>query len=165
MKKDLFVFDVESTSLHGTGFAVGCIVANQEGVEIDRFELLSLEGKEKAGEWVKINVIPNLSDMPTCETDLELRDKFFDFYMKHRETSNIYSDVNYPVETNFLAAVVADDLEKREWSMPYPLFDIAMSVSIDIDRCEKYAKETGKELRKHNPTDDSIASLYCYINR
>jgi hypothetical protein len=164
MNKNLFVFDCESTSLHGSIFAVGCIVADQKGKEIDRLELLSLEGKEKAGDWVKKNVIPNLQDMPTCNTDLELRNKFFDFYMKHKESSNIYSDVNYPVETNFLAAVVADDLKTREWSMPYPLFDIAMSVDINIDRCEKYAIETGKALRKHNPADDSIASLYCFLN-
>jgi len=165
MKKNLFVFDCESTSLHGSTFAVGCIVSDQKGNEIDRFELLSLEGKEKAGDWVKKNVIPNLSDMPICKTDLELRNRFFYFYMQHKESCNIYSDVNYPVETNFLAAVVADDLKNREWSMPYPLFDIAMFVDISIDRCEKYAKETGRTLRKHNPTDDSIASLHCFLNQ
>lgn len=165
MKKNLFVFDCESTSLHGSTFAVGCIVANHEGREIDRFELLSLEGKEKAGDWVKGNVIPNLSDMLTCKTDLDLRNRFFDFYMKHKDSCDIYSDVNYPVETNFLADVVSDDMNNREWSMPYPLHDIAMFVDMSIDRCEKYAKETGKKLRKHNPTDDSIASLYCFINR
>jgi hypothetical protein len=212
--KNIFVFDCESTSLHGTTFAVGCVVYSlldipykreyglsfgkkketrvekiennvyqynnmngreigayiceyfikKEWVEIDRFELLSLEGKEKAGDWVKENVIPNISDMPTCDTDKELRDRFFEFYMKHKENSDVYSDVNYPVETNFLAAVVADDLKSREWVMPYPLFDIAMYVDIEIDRCEKYENETGKKLRKHNPVDDSIASFHCFIN-
>ena len=165
MKKNFFVFDCESTSLHGSTFAVGCIVSDPKGNEIDRFELLSLEGKENAGDWMKENVMPNLSDMPTCKTDLELRNRFFDFYLKHKESCNIYSDVNYPVETNFLAEVVKDDFKNREWSMPYPLFDIAMSVDIEIDRCEKYTNETGKELRKHNPIDDSIASLYCFLNQ
>jgi len=163
--KHLFVFDCEATSLHGSTFAVGCIVADEKGAEIDRFELLSLEGKGKANEWVKLNVVPELNDIPTCKTDLELRNKFFDFYMKYKDSCKIYSDVNYPVETNFLAAVVADNLESREWSMPYPLYDISMFVDIDINRDEKYSKETGKQLRRHNPADDSIASLYCFLNR
>ena len=163
--KNLFVFDCESTSLHGSTFAVGCIVSNPQGIEIDRFEMLSLEGKEKAGDWVKQNVIPNLADMPTCETDLELRNKFFEFYFKHKETCEIWSDCNYPVETNFLEAVVADDVETREWSMPYPLKDISTIVDINIDRCQKYEEKTGKKLRKHNPTDDSISSLFCLLNQ
>jgi hypothetical protein len=163
--KNLFVFDCESTNLHGTTFAFGCIVADKTGKEIDRFELLSLEGKEKASPWVKENVMPSLSDMPTCETDLELRNRFFEFYMKHKESCDVYSDVNYPVETNFLSSVVNDDLKNREWLMPYPLNDIAMFIDVNIDRCEFYQKETGNRLRKHNPTDDSIASLYCLLNK
>lgn len=161
--KNLFVFDVESQSLHGTGFAVGCIVSDPKGNEIDRFELLSLEGKANANDWVKKNVIPNLQDMKTCETDLELRNEFFKFYQKHADSCNVYSDVNFPVETNFLSAVANDDLINRKFSMPYPLFDIAMFVDVSIDRCEKYEKETGKQLKKHNPTDDSIASLFCFL--
>ena len=162
--KNLFIFDVEATSLYGTGFAVGCIVAQPNGTIIDTFELLSEEGKKQAGEWVKTNVIPSLDDMPRCETDLELRNRFFDFYLRHKETCDFYSDVNFPVETNFLAAVVNDYLEKRQWSMPYPLFDIANSVQVSIDRAEKYENGTGCKLRKHNPVDDCIASLYCFIN-
>ena len=89
MQKNILLFDVESTSLHGTGFAVGAIVVNRGGTELDRFELLSKEGAEKANDWVKQNVIPNLSDMPTCETDKELRDAFFNFYLKHKETAEV----------------------------------------------------------------------------
>jgi hypothetical protein len=163
-KENLLVFDVEATSLHGTGFAVGCIVTNYKGKEIDKFELMSLEGAAKANEWVKGNVIPNLQDMKTCDTDLELRNEFFKFYQKHADKCNVYSDVNFPVETNFLSQVANDDLIHREFSMPYPLFDIAMFVDVTIDRCEKYEKETGLKLRKHNPTDDSISSLYCLLN-
>lgn len=153
---NILVFDVESTSLHGTAFAVGAIVVNEEGIEIDRFELLSKEGTKKVNEWVKQNVIPNLSDMPTCETDKELRTAFYDFYMKYKETSEVWSDCNFPVETNFLSSIVNDDLESRQWNMPYPLKDISTIVDINLDRIKEYPKS----LRKHNPLDDSIASLY-----
>lgn len=158
--KNILLFDVESTSLHGPGFAVGAIVVNSSGTELDRFELLSKEGAEKANEWVKQNVLPNLSDMPTCETDKELRDAFFNFYLKHKETAEVWSDVNFPVETNFLHAIVKDAPTEREWSMPYPLFDASTVVDVSIDRCA----ECGiKGLRKHNPLDDSRASVYFLL--
>lgn len=160
MKNNIFVFDVESTSLHGSGFAVGAIVVNKNKVEIDRFELLSIEGATKANDWVKENVIPNLKDMPTCAYDFTLREKFYEFYMKHKETAEIWSDCNFPVETNFLSEIVKDDIEARQWNMPYPLKDISTIIDIEIDR----VKECGiSGLRKHNPLDDSIASAYLLV--
>lgn len=161
MKKNIFVFDVESISLHGSGFAVGAIVLDVYGNEVDRFELLSLEGKELATSWVQANVLPSLSDMPTCQTDRALRDAFFEFYMKHKETCEIWSDVNFPVETNFLAEIVMDNIESRMWQMPYPLKDISTLIDVNIDRVERCGV---KGLRKHNPLDDAIASAYCLLN-
>ena len=165
MEKNILIFDVESTSLYGTGFAFGAIVVNHNGtIEFDRIELLSKEGAGKANDRVKQNVIPNLSDMPTCETDRELRDAFFDFYMKHRETANVWSDVNFPVETNFLNAIVNDSPNEREWLMPYPLYDVSSLVDVNIDRIKEYIRRNNfgdnlLKLRKHKPLDDSIASL------
>lgn len=157
--KNIFVFDVESISLHGEGFAVGAIVSDKNGIILEKFELLSLEGKEKAGDWVKENVIPHLLEMPTCKTSLELRTAFYDFYMKHRDTSEIWSDCNFPVETNFLSAIVNDDPNQRQWNMPYPLKDISTIVDVNIDRNKDFPN-----LRKHHPLDDSIASLYHLFN-
>ena len=161
MKENILVFDVESTHLHGSGFAVGAIVVNKgNGTEVDRFELLSKDGESFASDWVKENVIPHLKDMPFCNTDRELRDAFYEFYMKHRETSDIWSDCNFPVETNFLSAIVKDDFEARQWNMPYPLKDISTIVDIEIDR----AIESGiTGLRKHNPLDDARASAYFLL--
>jgi hypothetical protein len=157
-----FVFDVESTSLYGTGFAVGAVVVDQEGNEIDRFELLSKEGAEKANSWVKRNVIPNIHDMPTCENDEVLRFKFYKFYMKHKDTDTceFWSDCNYPVETNFLNAIVSDDVESKQWDMPYPLKDISTLIDINIDRAEACGIQG---LRKHHPLDDARASAALLI--
>lgn len=153
--KNIFVFDVESTSLYGIGFAVGAIVLTRTGEEVDRFELKSKEEEALAGEWVRENVIPHLQDMPTCDTARELRDSFYAFYMKHKDAAEIWCDCSYPVETNFLNAVVNDDIKNREWTMPYPLKDISTIVDINIDR----AVECGiSGLKKHNPLDDARAS-------
>ena len=160
MKQNILVFDVESTNLHGSGFAVGAIVVNRGGTEVDRFELLSKDGEALANDWAKGNVIPHLQDMAWCNTDRELRDAFYEFYMKHKDTAEIWSDCNFPVETNFLTEIVKDDFEARQWNMPYPLKDISTIVDIDLDR----VKECGiKDLRKHNPLDDARASVYFLL--
>jgi hypothetical protein len=159
-KENILVFDVESTSLHGTGFAVGAIVINRGGTEIDRFELLSIEGATAANDWVKQNVLPHLKDMPTCAYNGTLRDKFYNFYMKHKDTAEVWSDCNFPVETNFLSEIVKDNFAERQWQMPYPLKDISTVVDIDIDRIKEYGVS---DLRKHNPLDDARASAYVLL--
>lgn len=160
MKENILVFDVESTSLFGSGFAFGVVVYNRGGSEVDRLELKSKEGQELANDWVKQNVIPYLEDMPSCETDRELRDAFYNFYMKHKETAEIWSDCNFPVETNFLNDIVKDDIEGRQWNMPYPLKDISTIIHIDIERTEACGIIG---LRKHNPLDDAKASAYFLL--
>ncbi len=161
MRKNFFVFDVESTSLFGTGFAVGAVVVNEDGEELDKFYLMSEEGAAKASDWVKENVLPKLIHYPTCSTDNELRHEFFGFYLKHKDTADIYSDVNFPVETNFLTAVYNDYPKDREFMMPYPLLDVANFVDVKIDRI----KECGiPNLMAHNPLHDSRASAALLIN-
>lgn len=160
-KNHIFVFDVESTSLHGSGFAVGAVVFNKTGNIVDKFELLSKEGEARANDWVKTNVIPHLKDMPSCATDRELRDAFYAFYLKYKDTAEIWSDCNFPVETNFLSDVVRDDPDGRQWNMPYPLKDISTVFDIHVDRLE-YCGISG--LRRHNPLDDATASAGCLFN-
>jgi hypothetical protein len=159
-KENIFIFDVESTSLYGTGFAVGAVVYNLGGTEVDRFEMLSVQGAWDANPWVKENVIPHLKDMPEVMYNITLRQKFYQFYLKHKDTADIWSDCNFPVETNFLAEIVKDSPTDREFAMPYPLKDISTIVDINIDR----AKECGiPGLRKHNPLDDARASAYFLL--
>lgn len=156
-KPYIFVFDVESTELFGTGFAVGAIVMDKSGNEIDRFELVSKEGIQNACDWVVENVIPVIKDMPRCETDLELRNRFYEFYQKHKENCEIWADCGFPVETNFLAAVAADDYENRKWEMPYPLMDLSTMMDVNIDRISTSGVI---DLIPHNPVDDAKASSY-----
>jgi hypothetical protein len=111
-------------------------------------------------DFVKDHVIPQLAKIPTVSTNKELRVRFYEFYMKHKDSCFFYSDVNFPVETNFLSAIVADD-PTRMWDMPYPLYDISTVVPINIERHEASGI---KGLRKHHPIDDAIASLACFLN-
>ena len=161
MKSNLFVFDCESTSLHGTTFAAAALVLDRATRQIlDRFELLAEEGIPLCSEWVRENVLPHLTEMPACQTLKELRDRFYTFYIKHKESCDIFSDVNFPVETNFLSTIVADDPEKRQWEMPYPLYDIVNYVPLEVERISACGLPN---LRKHHPLDDALASAICYL--
>lgn len=160
MKNNILLFDVESTELYGEGFAVGGIVVDENHEIIDKFSLKSLEGQNRASDWVKEYVLPSLGDMPTCKSTRDLRSRFYEWYMKHKDTCTVWGDVIFPVETNFLYAVANDDTEKRGWNLPYPFYDVADFIDITINR-NAHSKLEG--LREHHPLDDSMASYYCLI--
>jgi hypothetical protein len=162
-KSNLFVFDCEATWLHGVTFAAAAVVfeTSSRGI-LDRFELLAEEGIPLCQDWTRENVLPHLTGMPTCKTLKELRTCFYEFYLKHKDSADIFSDVNFPVETNFLSAIVADDPEVRGQIgvMPYPLYDIANFVDAGIVRTEACGMPG---LRQHHPLDDALASAMCYL--
>lgn len=181
-----FFFDVEAQDLQKEGFAFGYVVVSvnesNEFKVLEQGEYYSIIGAQGAGSWVKHYVIPSLTmlnpylpyingNMPKEMLDRkafpeqvvltikELRDKFYEIYMKwKKEGAEFWSDVNYPVETNFLHALILDGNGARDWEMPYPLRDLSAFVAVEVDRNE-YSGLPG--LRKHNPLDDSLASAYA----
>jgi hypothetical protein len=159
--ENIFMFDVESTSLHGRAIAVGAVVADLNGKIIDSLEVLSTESLNRCCDFVKKNILPNLEGMPTVNSDRALINEFWKFYDKYRENSEIWSDVNYPVETNFLEMVYRNDPENRWSKMPYPLMDASNYIPENIDRVLMAQSSLKEKLRKHNPKDDARASLHC----
>jgi hypothetical protein len=157
----IMMFDVESDGLYGEGFAVGAVVALTEPTGactiIERFELMA--DTNITNSWVKENVLGHLGNMPKVKSTKELRTKFYEFYMKNKPGCLIYSDCNYPVETNFLSDIVKDD-SSRSWDMPFPLMDCCNSDNIDISRNDFFKNGTSEDLKVHNPLDDAKASLY-----
>lgn len=159
--KNIFVFDVESTSLHGKAFAVGAVVMNLQGVLIDSFSLVSAQSLININDWVKENVLPQLKDIEMCKNDFALRERFFRFYLKYKDDCEIWADCCFPVETNFLSDIVKDYPDEREFLMPYPLKDISTVIGIDVDRY----KIVNTTFVKHNPLSDSMVSALCLINK
>ncbi|HHQ4120159.1 TPA: hypothetical protein ACTE1W_001548 [Legionella pneumophila] len=185
-KKIRFFFDVESQSLHGEGFAYGYVVMTKhektnELVILEKGECYSIEGAKGTTNWVQEHVIPSLSILTpylkqnisflnrsflpseVVVTTKELRDRFFEIYKKWKDqNAEFWTDVNFPVESNFLSAIVKDANGSRDWVMPYALLDVANFLDVTIDRNE-YSELKG--LQKHNPLDDILASahsLYKY---
>ncbi len=161
-KKSILVFDVENTSLIGTGFAFGAVVVDVKTSKIiETIELLSSENLDKCSDWVKENVLPKLSDIPVCKTDFELRTAFWKFYQVWKDKTQVWADAAFPVETQFLTDIAKDDIVNREFAMPYPLYDIANFIDVNTDRIKLSSL---KNLKIHNPKDDSLASAICIIN-
>ena len=162
IKKFLFVFDVESTSLFGVPFAFGAVVVDVKTAKvIDEIEMKSTENISESCFWVRENVLPNLIDMLTCETNLEMRTAFWNFHTKWKDKADVWADVVFPVEANFLIQVAKDDIANREFEMPYPLRDISNFIDISENRIELSGL---KNLKPHNPKDDSLASAIALIN-
>lgn len=118
----ILCFDVEALSLHKTGFAVGAVILDRDGVEVDSFYArASRIGKTNA--WTRKNVIPFLAP-PTHERVIDVRSAFWEWMRANVEpVTRIVADCPWPVEANFLSACVADDPIEREYKGPYPIID------------------------------------------
>lgn len=160
-KPNILVFDVESTSLYGQAFAVGAVVLDGDGKEIDSFQLMDERMSHNSCKWVRDNVLPKLAGLLRGSDILQLRDSFYQFYCRHRDTADVWCDCGFPVETAFLKDVVLNDHNRREFEMPYPLKDISTIIDIGIDR----AVASGiSGLRQHHPLDDARASARVLFN-
>lgn len=160
-EKNIFIFDIESNSLMGSAIAYAAIVFDIKNNKIlDSSVMFAQIEAQNAGEWVKNNVIPSLEALPKCNTGLELRTSFWNFYNKWKNDCEIWGDCVFPVETNFLTAVANDDIQNREFAMPYPLKDLANFLPTEINRIEYSGL---KNLTPHNPYDDCLASINCLL--
>lgn len=167
MKKNIFMFDVESDGLYGKAFCFSAVVADKKGNLIDSLTLKT--DIEISVDWVKENVLPSLKGIKTVESLEVLRNKFYNFYLKYKDNCDVYSDCNYPVETNFLSDVAKDNLTERQFNMPYPLMDVCNFVDSSIDREKYYTKYNASYIlhdiasrkpKPHNPYYDCLCSIF-----
>jgi len=164
--KNVFSFDCETNGLYGECFAVGAIVLSPEGLIIDKFSGIA-QIEDVDNDWVKENVIPNLAGLQQFPTRKQMRNAFWDFWMKHKDSCICISDFGVPVESGFFKQCVLDDLENRQWNAPYPLHEvetllIAKGVEPDTSRI-KYSEVNYDAVKQHNPIDDAYVSGLCWI--
>lgn len=98
------------------------------------------------------------------ESRREMRDAFWDFYMKYKDNALIIADFETPAESHFLHQCIEDDLENRQWEGPYPLHEVgtmllAKGLDPDLNRIEF----SGYNGVQHNPVEDAIASALTWI--
>ena len=160
---NIFCFDAETDGLYGEAFAVSAVVMNERGEIIDRFAQKCLMPEIKS-EWVKENCLPHLGAIEDCESREMLRENFWNFYMKYRESCLIMADVAYPVEASLMRKCVEDNFSEREFLAPYPLIDIsAMFVAHGIDPHTDRTEFACTQGTAHNPFDDAVISARCAL--
>ena len=166
-----FSFDVESVGLFGEPFAVGWVVVDQEGTELDSgYAGMTPPLTDPDTEvWLAANVYPALPEPQYTEG---YRQNFSglcaDFWEAWEQAKVDYPgiimvcDCPFPVETNFLTQLVRE----RRLSMvdsPYPLIDVAsVLLARGLDPLKPYTR-LPNELPVHNPVNDARQSARMLV--
>jgi len=177
MLKHFFSFDVESAGILGVAFAVGWVVVNENGTELeDGYLACPLDPRVPAHDlqWVQEHVLPTLpvfqhdSPLPSyanCEGVIAMTGRFWDAWLEAKQKYAdlvMVTDCPFPVEAKFLfGAVVARKLAMND--LPYPVIDVS-SVLLAADRDPTGAYERKEnEMPAHNPVHDARQSARLLI--
>lgn len=158
MRKKLVFVDAETDGLYGTFLTVGMKVTDEKGYEIDRaYYGIKRENMHVTQAWVQENVIPILGEYEPCESEEELLEKAWGFWMKHREDAYAVADVPYPVEFRLFEKCVEKNPQERAFLAPFPLLDLASVLwanGIDplADRIDLLEEDT--QTKQHNAYAD-----------
>lgn len=165
-----FFLDAETDGLYGIFLSVAALVTDEYGKELDRFYCaLEPEKANIRSQWVKENVLPHLSEADQLfESETELLEAFWVFWLKYREGVICVSDVSYPVEARLFSTCVMRDLHTREFQGPYPLFDLStLLLARGIDPDAARPQLARMNIEAHNAMNDVtiLSSIWReYIN-
>ena len=113
MKPLIFCVDAESDGLYGCVWAIAAIVADASGNELDRF-IGQIDTSFVTHAWTRENAVPYVH-LPMYPSARALRDAFWDFWMRYRETAECIAYCGHPVEDGLFIACVQDDWENRNY--------------------------------------------------
>jgi hypothetical protein len=169
LEKPVLSFDAETNGLWGDAFAIGALVYDTNGQEIDRF-MGRLSDSVVTNDWVKENVLPQLKGMPVTHQDYDsLLESFAVFYHAHRERADMLVHMGFPVEAKLL-----HDMHDRgligDFEGPSPLLDVSghlQQAKEDPTSVEAYIGKHNLSVGQfegetHNPLYDSAAAFAVY---
>lgn len=152
-----FYVDAECDGLYGSFLSVAALVTDECGRELDRF-YLSVRANESdiQTEWVRENVFPFLAGADELvNTEDELLDRFWEFWMKHRENAVCIAYVPYPVEARLFTHCVMKAPIDRAFFGPFPLYDLGtLLMARGLDPDPDMSVLSGMELTKHDAMND-----------
>ena len=155
MKK--FFVDAESDGLYGAFLSVAAMVTDENGAELERFYAsLNILPEQIASEWVKEHVYPDLKNAEMFfDTEAEMLEAFWLFWMKYREEAMCIAYVQYPVEARLVSRCVMKNEAERAFLGPFPLYDLstlllAKGFSFDVDM----QAFSGLNLPSHDAMND-----------
>ncbi len=124
---NLVFVDAECDGLYGPFLSVAMLAVDENGVEQERLycgvsdRLL----QEVKSEWVKEHVLPHMGDYIVCDSEQELLDHVWCFWVSYLPDCRACADVAYPVEQRLFARCVEEDREIRAQFAPFPLLDLS----------------------------------------
>lgn len=159
----ILAFDAESNGLHGPAFAIGAVLLDADGTELESFFATS-PLPERVDPWVKQYVLPLLvGEGPSHRTAREMRTAFWHWMSEHSEDALVVVDCGWPVEAGLLIDCVKDD-PSRQHRGPYPLHEVAsLLLAAGLDPRGDYSLsvlDPGQRatFRKHHPVHDARSS-------
>lgn len=159
------VFDVESIGLHGEGFAVGWVVVDESGNELDSNMAATSPDAASGGQegrlWVAQNV-PRLA--VTHDWPRDMRTFFWEAWQYWKKKgAALVADCAWPVEARFLCACVDEAPDTRTWEGPHPLHDLASIMLANGADPLKTRDRLPNELPAHVPLFDARQSARLLI--
>lgn len=159
------VIDVESIGLHGEGFAVGYVVIDEKGNELEAARLAcapgEAEGTDEGFAWIAEHCPSIPADFVSTQG---LRASFWTSWLRWKERGAVLvADCAWPVEARFLIDCVRDNADMREWQGPYPLHDVATArLCAGLDPLETTYR-LAQELPEHDPLADARQSARLWL--
>jgi len=123
--------------------------------------------EEQDRRWGLDNVPPEVHEGQGCETPREVRDRFWDVWMKLKahfgERLMVAAECTWPVEAGFLSACIADDpTRKRHWEGPHPVLDIsAVLLAAGMDPTGWFERTENEP--EHHPLGDARQSARLLV--
>ena len=165
----IFSFDAETNGLWGEAFSIGALVYDEAGKEIARF-VARLSDEKVTNEWVKENVLPQMTAIPVTHSSyFEMLKDFAAFYMAHKDGADILVHMGVPVESKILRDMVEFGFI-GEWDGPFPLCDVAgnlQQAGENPTSVDEYVKKYNLSVPEfdggtHNPLYDSAVAAVVY---
>ncbi len=171
-----FSFDIEAAGLLGPPFAVGWVVVDETGTELEEGYLacpLALTAPPSDVRWVQEHVLPTLpifqnEKLPShanCAGVTTMTNRFWDAWLEAKEKYEdlvMVADCPFPVEAKFLFGVVV----LRQLTMhdlPYPILDVASVLAAADQDPLGENKRKENELPAHNPVNDARQSARLLV--
>ena len=167
MGKNYFSFDGESNGLHGQSFAIGAIVYDENGNEIDKLAV-RCPIEDEVNPWVAENVLPQIESIPqTHESYGDMLKAFSEFWLKYKDRADALVHMGQIVE----AKIIKDAHELGylgDWDCPYGWIDVYALKEIG-DSVDTYAKNNNIEISQraggtHNPLYDCEVAAKAYFH-
>ncbi|MHB1417198.1 MAG: hypothetical protein ACYC1C_18285 [Chloroflexota bacterium] len=160
------VFDIESIGLHGEAFAVGYVLVDGEGRELESGIFAcppaQARGQESQRSWVEEHVpsLPLTHDNPRG-----VRDAFWSLWMEAKgKGAQLVAEIAWPVETNFLSACVQDLPAQREKESDTLLYDLSTARLVRGLGSADKEERLPDELPKHNPLADAMQTARLFVS-